>query len=167
MQITQRENKFYAKLLDDIRTQYFPWNTNKELREYIKEMNPNYPVDNTTGKYVSFAKISVEEFRRHLSFLKIMAIKYGMKSDYLNVIDRNVAGATHFKTKITKIEHSGKDFNIVSVLCSRCGSVTKRGVTRERLKELMDIDEGKAVEIIDPINKSFLCVNCTSKDIAE
>ena len=160
MVIDQSDNKFYAKVLDNLRIHSFPWNTNKGMREYIKELNPDYPIDQTTGKYKSFAKISVVEFREHLSFLKIIACKYGIKAEYLDQLDIDIARAKHFKTRIVKIEQVGSDFSIVYVLCSRCGSSTKRGLTRERFQELMDIEEGNKVETFVPITKSFICAHC-------
>lgn len=160
MIISQKDNKFYAKFIDDFRFHFFPWHDNKVFREYIKTLNPGYPIDDTTGKYVSFAKISVVEFRKHLSFLKVLACKYGMKSDYLTSIDAEIADTTWFRTKIVKIEQGGGDFNIAFVLCSRCGASTKRGLTRVRFQELMDIEEGNRIETLDPIDKSFICAHC-------
>ena len=160
MNISQKENKFYAKLIDDLREHSFPYKTNKVFRDHIKSMNPNYPIDETTGKYVSFAKISVVEFRKHLSFLKVIACKYNMKSSYLTPQDVEFADGAWFKTRMVKVEKGGSDSNIVFVLCSRCGASSKRGVTRERFQELMDIEEGKKAETFDPIENSFLCASC-------
>ena len=160
MVISQSDNKFYAKVLDDLRVHSFSHVTNKKLREHIKDLNPNYPIDQTTGKYKSFAKISVLEFREHLSFLKIIACKYGMKAEYFDQLDIDIAKEKHFKTRVVKSEEVGGEFNIVFVLCSRCGSSTKRGLSRGRLQELMDIEEGNRVETLDPIDKSFICAHC-------
>lgn len=160
MVIPQSDNKFYAIFIDELRMHAFPYHENKEFREYVKTLNPNYPVDNTTGKYVSFAKISMIEFRKHLSFLKVIACKYDMSSEYLDDVDHGVAKTKLFKASVFKIEKNDGDMNVVYVICSRCGSSTKRILTRDRLQELMDIEEGEKNETLDPINKSFLCCGC-------
>ncbi len=160
MVISQKDNKFYAKFIDDFRLSFFPWCDNKMFREHVKSLNPNYPIDNTTGKYVSFAKISVVEFRKHLAFLKVIACKYNMQSDYTNDMDRDIARTTWFKTKIVKVVEGGSDFNIVFVLCSRCGSSTKRALTRSRFQELMDIEEGERIENMVLDSETFVCVDC-------
>lgn len=160
MVISQKDNKFYAMFIDDIRLKFFPMYDNKAFREYVKTLNPNYPVDSTTGKYVSFAKINVEEYRKHLSFLKVIACKYGLESEYINSMDREIADTSWFKTRIVEVVKGGSDSNVVFVLCSRCGSSTKRMLSRVRFHELMDIEEGKKTEVLDPIEKSFMCMNC-------
>ena len=162
MVIAQSDNKFYAIFIDELRMHAFPYHGNKEFREYVKTLNPNYPVDNTTGKYVSFAKISMIEFRKHLSFLKVIACKYGMYSEYLDDVDHDVAKTSLFKASVFKIEKNDENSNIVYVICSRCGSSTKRMLSRDRLQELLDIEEGEESETMDPISKSFLCCSCVS-----
>ncbi len=167
MIISQKENKFYAKFLDDFRVSFFPWHTNKMFREYVKSLNPSYPKETSTGKYVSFAKLEVPEFKKHLRFLKTLACKYNMKSDYLDKIDRDIAETSWFKTSVHSVVGVEEDFNVAYVVCSRCSSSTKRAFTRERMYELMDIDEGKKKETLEPIGESFMCVDCITVKLGE
>ncbi len=167
MIISAKNNKFYAKFIDDFRLSFFPWYDNKVFRDHVKSLNPNYPRDSTTGKHVSFAKIDMPEYMKHLQFLKTLACKYNMSSDYISENDRYVASTSWFKASIHKIVEGGGDFNVVEVICSRCGSCTKRALSRARMQELMDIDEGKKKESTSAIGETFLCVNCVTLKIGE
>jgi len=161
VKITEKQNKFYRKLLEEIRTEQYPWVKQKEFSSYVKKIDPDFPTD-VSGEPVSIRDIEPKDFLRHLMFIKKMAIKRGMKSDLFSSRDYGAANATSYTARIAY-----RDGGIVGVVCSNCGAISDRKLTQDRIDELELIGSGKAKEKMDPLSESFVCAWCMSNILKE
>lgn len=163
MIISIEDNKKYNGFLSKIRESICPECDGKTFRKEIKELDPDFPVDEN-GKKISMRNLSQEDFEYHLDFIKTMSIRQGIIMDWFGEIDRVLANEKKITTRIDKYFKKSVDgSHYVFVICSNCGCSTKKKLSDERYNELCAIVDGKKSENVDNVSESFWCLNCVNR----
>jgi len=167
MIISVDDNRKFNGLLGDIRAMVSPTSDGKSFRKDIKDLDPNFPLaENGTDK-ISMRDITQEEFDDHLSFVKTMCIRQGIRMDYFTEADVVCAKEATFSVEVSNQAEELDDKIIVGVVCSNCGCETIRGLTDDRYEEAKAIALGDKKESFTPLSESFLCVNCINIKLKE
>ena len=153
MIISLEKNRAFNALLKEAQPLISPQGTQKAFRQEIKFLDPSFPRDENNEK-VSMRDITDEQFDKHLQFVKTMLIKQGNRLEYFTDLDVEIAKDTSYKASGHMYQDS------LWVVCSCCGCATKRELSQDRMKELTAIMNGEIQETLDPLSKSFECLNC-------
>jgi hypothetical protein len=169
MIISLENNKKYNGMLNDIRVALYPAYTGKTFRTEAKMLDPDFP--RKDGEKISMRDITEDQLAAHTKFLKTMCIKEGLRLEYFtdsDILDAE-AELPHCRIDGDFVEEDGQF--VGRIVCSSCGSSTKRQLTKERLAQAKAISEGKVEEIIDHKevgwSESFICLNCMTREVRE
>jgi len=163
MIISVDKNRKYNGMLNDIRESISPGDTSKEFRQTIKMLDPDFPVGDN-GEKISMRDITDDDFEDHLSFVKTMCLRRGVRLDYFNDGDVMVAREAEIGIRIGQDIEESDGMIIVGIVCSNCGAETIRGLSDARYEEVADIVSGKREESFDPVTDSFICAGCIVLD---
>ena len=161
MIISVDDNRKYNGFLNQIREAICPRCDQKKFRQEIKNLDPNFPVDEESGSKISMRDISQEDFDAHTSFVKTMCIRQGIRLDWFTETDIFDAREAKFIADASDdFEEDDEGRITTGVICSNCGCQTIRQLTEERYDELKSIASGDREERTDPLSESFYCLNC-------
>lgn len=162
MIISVDDNRKFNGMLSDIREAISPSDNSKTFRNTIKQLDPNFPL-NKDGSKKSMRDVTEDEFKKHLSFVKTMCLRQGVRLEYFTEIDVVAAEEAQFSVAVSETYEEQDELIIVGITCSNCGCETIRGLSEKRYKEAKDIEAGTKTEDMDPLTNSFLCANCISR----
>jgi hypothetical protein len=159
MLIAKEQNRFYNAMLNDIRPSLYPDMGSKEFRTKIKDLDPEFPLDED-GNKKSMRDVTEPEWKTHVMFIKRMAIKRGVIVSSFSEENLGYANSVVLKAGMEAHYEEDGDCIIVNVICSSCGASTLRKLTEERFEELSLIANGEKDEELEKIVDSFICIDC-------
>lgn len=160
MIISVEENRKYNGMLNDIRKALYKDVDIKTFRKMIKDLDPGFPMTKDGLNKISMRDITEAEFATHLSFVKTMCIRQGLRLEYFTEYDVIAAEEAVFKPAVTDRFEEVDGGVLAGVVCSNCGCETVRMLSYDRYKEIKEITLGKEKERFTPLSASFICIKC-------
>jgi len=158
--ISNKSNRAYNGLLNEIRKKFFKDFSVKDFRKMIKQMDPEYPI-NSDGTYISMTTITEVQLKKHMSFIKLFAYKRGYRVESLTEVENIIFLESKIDTRIIGMPVEEDGMYTAVVVCSNCGMATKKGLTKNRLNQLRRIEKKEEAEQ-KGVN-SFTCMCCYGK----
>jgi len=162
MIISVDKNRKYNGMLNDIRKALYKDVDSKTFRKMIKDLDPKFPMTEDGSSKISMRDITEVEFAAHLSFVKTMCIKQGLRLEYFTEGDVIVAKEAVFQPIVTDRFEEVDGGVLSGVVCSNCGCETVRMLSNERYDEIKSITLGEKKESFTPLSASFICIKCFS-----
>jgi len=157
MIIDKKLNANYNRLLSEIHDGLGSSCDIRKYRDVVKDYDPNFP--RKDGVSISMSDITQDQMAKHMSFIRMFASRRGYKP---KDVEANDYDGYKYQTIVASIDpnikSTMKDASVCRVVCSSCGCSTKRILTDDRVKELIDIQLGNRSE--QGGNNSFVCVDC-------
>jgi hypothetical protein len=157
MKIDSKLNANYNRLLSEIHSGLKVDIDIKLYRDVMKSYDPGFPV--IDDKPISMKDIYTNQLGSHMSFMRAYSARTGYRTEDTTDDDYYVYTEPKLLARVSpNIQSTGKDMNLCSVICSSCGSSTKRVLTDVRLREIISIQLGEKEEQVGP--NSFKCLDC-------